>query len=746
MRQSSLVNIIKFLIFVVVIGTPLFYLKAGVYPYTLSKTLFFQAAVEILFFFWLLLIIYDKRYRPKRTPLTAGLIIFVLALLITSFFGADPSRSFWSTYERTFGVVAILHLAAFAFVLSSLSKELNWRKLFYTSLGTALFVTILALLQLKWHNLLLEEPGGRPGATFGNPTFLAGYLLFNIFIGVYLLFSENKILRRIILTSVIVVSIFGVFVAETRGDILGLGVALGILVLFFAFRPPEVGCGLFGKRLFYGTLFFIFIALGSVFWLTRSNIFWSKVPGLSRFRDISLTSEGLQPRLIALRAGWRGFLERPFFGWGPENFNIVFNKYYDPRALELGYTETRFDKPHNFLIEDLTSGGLLLAFAHLVVLGLLIFEASRLKDKLLRSIVAAATAGYVVRSLFIFDTLGPALMLFIVIGFVDGKYRIQKEEDKEKFLSKPVPQININSYLLAFVSLIAFVVAYQINVPTMQASYNQYFGFIDISHGRPNKAIENFHKALDSGGPYRWNFARDFAAVMAEAYFYNPDLIPKEEALRGIREMERVAAEHPLDAYNHYALVDMYNQVSDLDLEKFLEAAEREAAIALKLSPDRQEIYFSLAKTKTLRGDYTAAINILEKALELDEKVPDAHFYYGIVSFAANNAEVGYRELKTAITMGRPWKNFYEPRTVAHYFADSGHLDEAIELYKTALGMQPDDLETKIKLGAAYFFAGDYASAKKYLEEAGKKFDFKKSPSYGELKLILDKLGVGTSP
>ena len=117
MKHSYLFNVATVLIFIVLISTPLFYLKQSVYPHIFFKTLFFQFAVEILFVVWLALAISDARYRPKKTPLLLAGVGFIGILILTSLFGADFHRSFWSTYERMLGVFTILHLAGFALVI-----------------------------------------------------------------------------------------------------------------------------------------------------------------------------------------------------------------------------------------------------------------------------------------------------------------------------------------------------------------------------------------------------------------------------------------------------------------------------------------------------------------------------------------------------------------------------------------------------------------------------------------------------
>ncbi|OGZ52737.1 MAG: hypothetical protein A3B25_00890 [Candidatus Ryanbacteria bacterium RIFCSPLOWO2_01_FULL_48_26] len=820
MKRSHLLNVSKVLIFIILIGTPLFYLKQGVYPYIFSKTLFFQFVVEILLVVWLPLAIADARYRPQKTPLLIASTVFLLVLIATSLFGVDFHRSFWSTYERMLGVFTILHLLAFAFIISSLYKEIPWKKILYASLATAAFVSFLAILQKKIPNLLLVEPGagGRPGSTFGNPTFLAGYLSFNILIGLYLFFDTLRALklgphiiadrnkRGILYVTWGSLAVFtllcftALFLSETRGDIIGLGAGFFVLLCIFALRPPE-GSGLYSSRRFYaGLLLFLFL-FGSLFWFTRQSSFWEEIPGLNRFRDVSFSilesDTSLLPRLIALKAAWSGFVERPILGWGLENFNVPYNKYYDPRALEVSYQETRFDKPHNFVLEDLVSGGVPLLLARIALLGIFVWQAFRVKN-LFGCFAIAAAFGFMVRNLFIFDTLGPMLMLYLFFGFIDGEYknrftgvRYPEENDNRSYSGRGDAVGTFSPYLFILIGA-GLVAAYMFNIPSMKASYYEFYGF-KWFHNNPTRAIGYFDKALAEPSPYRWNFVRDFAAAVSEGYFYNLGKIKKEDAIRAIHEMETVARDHPEDAYNHYSLVDMYNQTSDIDPEKFLAAADREAQIALELSPRRQEIFFSMAKTKSLRGDYKGALKILKEALDLDPKVADAHFYYGLLLFADKDLAGGYSELKKAVELGKRWKNYYEPRAVADYFLDAGHEEEAIDLYKTAISMSPGDskeilyhplsqaeeklnigqrddaisrkilgeaiklfsivlrvdpnnLIARVEIGVAYYFQKDYDSARKYLHEAAADPSLSSNALYVAAKPIFDQLGIEVMP
>lgn len=822
MSSKTLLNVTIALVFVLIVGTPLFYVKQSVYPYILSKALFFQFFAELLFVSWLTLALRNPEYRPRRTPALWGMLALLAALSATGALGIDPPRSFWSTYERMVGVFTAFHLVALAVVVSSLWKALPWKSIFWSSLGTAFVAEIIAIIQKYWKpSILLDEPISRPGATFGNPTFLAGYLLFSLFLALYLLAvlwervphgretavenSQNKFtrgdakkrtrtLQTILLAGFVAFTVFVVvFIAETRGDILGLVAALVALCVIFAIRPPALIAAAFSSRRLYAGILLGLVALGALFWFTRGAEAWASIPGLNRFRSVSFSvsdeNKDLLPRLIAIRAAWQGFLERPLSGWGWDNFNVVYNKHYDPRALELSYKETRFDKPHNFALEDLVAGGVWLLLARLALMALFVFEALRARS-VFGKLASAALAGFLVRSVFIFDTLGPALMFYLFLGYADGEYAAWRDRKSAipaagaPLRSRPARPTRAPGYAYALIGAGA-IAAYIANVPTLQASYYEFLAYQRFVKGKPDLAIEYFKKALAKGGPYRWNVARDYAAATAEGYFYNKseNLVKPEYVREAISEMERVAREHPLDAYNHYALVDMYNQVSDVDPERYLAGADREANIALELSPNRQEVLFSMAKTQSIRGDYKGALVILERALALNRNVADAHFYYGLLAFENKAPSAGYEHLKTAMEMGRPWKNYHEPLVAANYFFKNAYFADAAALYEKALSMfndrqyrdivaEADSLadnqnfanaekfykralsvipqeqspelyyKTKMKLGIVYFYVGERAGAKSNLEEAVRHLDVRKDPSFEVISHILEELGI----
>lgn len=756
MRATHLKKIVKTLVFTTVIATPLIYFRPGVYPFTLGKTLLFQILVELLFFPWLGLAILDKRYRPHITPLTVAGGVFLAALIATSVFGVDPWRSFWSVQERSLGVVTIIHMAAFALIVSSLWKELPMKKLLFASVGSAVLVGAIGILQPYIPNLLIYAPtDDRPGSTFGNPSFVGGYLLLSLLLIIYLVLdafkgrAQSVDVRSSVSAAKIsffafafFVLVYALFLTETRGTIIALTVSILVFFALFVAAPPQTRLPILNKRSFYAGILACFIVIVASFWFTRTHPMWDSIPGLSRFETLSLSDPGLQPRITALRAAWKSFLDYPVMGLGWENFNVGFNKYYDPKTLEVNYAETRFDKPHNFALEVLSVGGMVLALAYLILYGVFLFVAWRIGARLFAQCATALLTGYVLHNLFLFETIGPMLVLFLMIGVADGAYRARREaaspvaEPAGSELSPLRSRIALGTVCAAIIPI------YFLNIPSLTASYYQGLGFKSFTAGAHAQVVKYFKKAINFRNPYFANIKRDYATLVAGAYFYNTDAVSQEEALEAVGAMEDVVAKHPHDAYYHYTLVDLYNQIYDINPEVLLEAAEAEAAKALELSPNRQQVLFSLSKTKYLQGKREEAVKMAKTAIDLNPRVADGYFYYGLLTFANSEPELGYEAIKKALEMGREWKDYNEPRVIANYFADYGKLPEAIRLYEKALELYSGDLEAKVKLAVAYYMTGEKEKAKFYFEQALEKGEFVAGPAYDAVFPALKELGL----
>jgi O-antigen ligase len=90
------------------------------------------------------------------------------------------------------------------------------------------------------------------------------------------------------------------------------------------------------------------VVLVGGFWLMSGTDFVQKSPVLSRFTNLSWADRTIDSRLTIWQMGWQAVKERPVLGWGPENFIVIFSKYYQPK---LWNQEPWFDRSHNIYLD-----------------------------------------------------------------------------------------------------------------------------------------------------------------------------------------------------------------------------------------------------------------------------------------------------------------------------------------------------------------------------------------------------------
>ena len=349
------------------------------FPYVFSKVIIFRIIVECLLAIWLLLIIYHKDFRPNwRHPLILTSTIFLAALFITSVFGVDFYRSFWSNQERMTGLFTLLHLWLWFLILTSTlgskrgSTQMNtrinadekegwenWRKLIWASLICSFLVGLYGLGQNMGLKFLLPLPyvGGRMISTLGNPIFLSAYAMLNVFLGAFLFIKSGSKLIKILTVMAMIFNVVIILLTATRGVILSFGATILIFIIFVVLKklspsapllrqladsagqanaPSPKGHG--GTRT-WGIIILILLLLailGAYVYLQTpaDKPIQNKLPYLFRFLDSKTLTSGLSQRTAPWQIAWQGFKERPVLGWGWENYNVVFNKYYQPKFLE----------------------------------------------------------------------------------------------------------------------------------------------------------------------------------------------------------------------------------------------------------------------------------------------------------------------------------------------------------------------------------------------------------------------------
>lgn len=428
-------------------------MNSGFFPFIGGKDYFFRFAVELALasavLWWSfeapLGAVWPRVKKLFSRPLVVAVSAFALMFLLASLFAYDVHAAFWSNFERGEGGFQMLHYYAFFLLLTFFfTEEKHWKTLFGYALAAAGIMILYGIAGnfgvANFIGPYVNQPvptgfwatltSGRFEGSLGNPAYVAPYLMFSMFYAAYLwLSSRKKDVNAPAIApwgygALIVVFLFFFILAQTRGAFLGL-IAGGLVFLLYL--------ALFSKgklRLWVSIALVVFLGLGGIGYAVRNSSVVQSVPA-GRLLQISTSDETAQTRFWVWGEAWKGFLERPILGWGPENFSPVFDKYFDPRFYVIGkQTETWFDRAHSVFFDYLSETGILGLLSYLAMFLVLLFEFIKRRNEVLwgdRSTAAyikgalliALPVAYLVQGVAIFDVLPMYLNVFMFLAFTE---------------------------------------------------------------------------------------------------------------------------------------------------------------------------------------------------------------------------------------------------------------------------------------------------------------------------------------
>ncbi|MFH0956041.1 MAG: O-antigen ligase family protein, partial [Candidatus Falkowbacteria bacterium] len=389
----------------------LIFIEGFYFPFIITKTVFFRLLLQFgLSLYLLLLALNFKKYQPRFNLALILVVIFFFVQLAAAIFGLDFYKSFWSDFERMEGVISLIYLAVYLFLLQVfLRSRKDW--LFYVRLIliSSVLVSLYGLAQ-KFNILPVFEAGiGRVTSTIGNAAFLAGYLLVALGLGIYYYFNEARKNYKYLTLAATALNLIVLLLTSTRGAILGLVVGvLAFLFLNVIFLPGKA------RKSSVIILLFVVLIFGG-FYFFRSNFAGSKIEFINRMATISTADGSVNNRLAVWKMALSDFKFHPVLGVGMENFDIIYNKYYRPDI-----SENWFDRTHNVYLDQLMAGGVLGLAAYLAILGYLFYLLfkNRREDYYKFAVLFSLLIAYAIHNFFVFDTLNTSFLYFFLIGLI----------------------------------------------------------------------------------------------------------------------------------------------------------------------------------------------------------------------------------------------------------------------------------------------------------------------------------------
>lgn len=696
------------------------------FPFITGKNFAFRILVEIIFASWVAWALVDTSVRPRGSALVYAFVAFILSLGVSTLLAENTNKALWSNFERMEGYVTIVHLGAYFLVLTSvLNVEKLWKAFWNTSIGVSIALSLFGIGQIAGF-FVINQGGVRLDATFGNATYLAVYMLFHAFITIYAL-AKWKPSRwvQIVYGIALVLQFSMVFYTATRGTILGLLGGLfvsGLVFALFSKNTPQL------RKAGIGLIAALVIVVGA-FLPLRDAPFVTESPVLSRLASINL-EEG-STRFSIWNMAWKGFLEKPVFGWGQENFNYVFNTHYD---ASLYAQEPWFDRAHNVFFDWLVAGGALGLLLYVSFYAITLWYLWRKEngfDISERALFTGLLAGYAFHNLFVFDNLMSYVLFFAVLGYIHQRHTKNVVPfGGEKMISPWYAKT-----VAGVMAVLLIVVVYSVNVPGMVRAAGLIDSIRPYQEGLA-KNFEEFKGVVTDSGVGRQEVHEQllqFALQIRDQSFADrvTDELKTEVGQFAVNEFSKEIERNPNDTRLRLFFGSFLRQVgAHTQADEMLLAAHM-------LSPEKQSVLFELGALQLDKGDTLGALAYFKQAYELEPRYDRARSLYVAVAIRAGESEIADALLIERYDTVTPNDDI-----VLQAYVDVGNNQRVVQIAENKVLADPENFQTHLQLAAAYLEVGRRADAVEALGEAIKRNpDFKTQGEY-----FISEIQAGRNP
>lgn len=694
----------------------LFVSESMFFPYITGKNFAFRILVEIGFAAWIILMLVDQSYRPRLSYILYAILGLVGVMFVANLLGEYAPKSFWSNYERMEGWVTLVHFFMYFIVLGSILKtEKLWNYFFNTALVAAVLMSLYSLGQVAGVIEISQGGSWRVDARLGNSTYLGVYMLFHIFIALWMLLRAKSRAGQWIYGILAVMFAYILTQTGTRGAMYGL-IGGGILTfLYLALMAPR---GAVIKKVALGGLVAVVLLVSGVY-AARDTEFVQNSEMLNRFAGTTLSEGNI--RFMVWRMAFEGVKEHSVLGWGQENFNYVFNKYYDPGLYD---AESWYDRTHNIFLDWLIAGGVLGLLAYLSVLLAGVWYAALVPayqrlwqgtenagifSVYEQALLLGLLAAYMFHNLFVFDNLASWIFYAVILALIHS--RVSREWtwiesvriNKETWYKVAVPSV----------TLLGLLAVYFVNFPSMLAARD----IIDAYRApTPQTQIEQMQTALERGSLGNQEVFEQMSQMVARA-LTQADLTDEQKAtlVEAVdAEIVKMKAEKPGDARVHVIAGSFYRAAGQLD------KAMMEFQRAQSLSPTKQAIIEEQGLIYLIAERQEEAVERYRAAYELDTanqealvRLAAAHLYF--VNREQFDELLPLSEIDKGTSL---WRDVVEEPMLLQVAAQKKEYELLEYILEGRIELEPNNTGPRVNLAALYMEQGDAERAKQVIQQA----------------------------
>lgn len=340
-----------------------------------------------------------------RTPLVAPVLLVTLVAILSTLLSLSPWVSFWGTAVRRTGTYTFLScLTFFAAMAACIRSERQVSRIISAIILTSVPISIYAIEQRSNVGPIISRETGifRVGSTFGNPVFLAAYLIMVVPLAASRIvlcwhaFRQADHRHRADLVQggvyglIVILQLWAVFFTISRGPSVGL--VIGALVMFLlwaiywrrtwmVFAALGVGAFLMGSLVLLSWSNGPFRALANRPEVQRftsvlnqkgdtsgRNSIWAMAVQASQFPPVVISGDGRKDPLSGLRM---------LVGYGPDTIGFVSRAFAFREYNIESQGHPSCDRIHNDFWDTLLTTGFLGLAANLALTFLVVYHACR---------------------------------------------------------------------------------------------------------------------------------------------------------------------------------------------------------------------------------------------------------------------------------------------------------------------------------------------------------------------------------
>jgi len=695
------------------------------FPYITSKQLPFNILMELLFAVWLVFLLRYPQYRPRRSYITVGLVVFFVAILASCAVSVNLTLSFWGNAERMLGLFPLLHFFIFYLILITVFRSWEeWKFLFFSSVVIATLVAVYGIF------------GPNTFSTLGNTTYVSAYLIFNLFFALILFYRSPSRSGRWFYVLPALIMLYEFWICHTSGAVIGL--ALGVLLLFFLL-------GLWHQRPVWRRAYLIcslaaIVVIAGLFSQQQSAWFQN-----SFLRNLTFAKDTFQTRLISWRSAAEDFHNHWLFGTGFGNYAIIFDKYFDSSFFNYARSDTYFDRAHNNLIDIASTTGAVGLLAYLSILVAAVYYLYRNFQRQGRRagtadpaglanleilILVALLAAYFIQNLVVFDSYVTYIGLMITLGFI---YWLAAPGPDAAAATEPAERRFVLAREWEIVILIVLLVAAYVftseyNLKPWRMFQGTIAGYSDIISGQLADGVLAYQAAL-TGTP----LDHDARVTLVNLISAHPELLSSvpQAGAEAILEYTIGLAQadvsmNPSDSLMQLQLAQILDTAARFnyqDMSKFndysgqaLQAMDQSIAA----SPGRAPLYLIEGQMHMFRGENDEAIKDAQYAISLNPQYEASYCrlaeFYLVLKDNAKMAD----PLNKCVDLGGAGDLTSSDLVdqFVNYYVGQKDYARIIPLANQLGELNPTDAPIWLNLAKVYWASGDQAKASTTVDRA----------------------------